>query len=82
MGPPGARWGHESTANCPLEQAGPLRTPRARRGSYIKSKLARLKTMGPLELDGAPGEELMGHLEQVGPLKQESMGPFDDNGGP
>ena len=38
--------------------------------------------MGPLELDGASGEEPMEPLEQVGPLKQESMGPFDDNGDP
>ena len=38
--------------------------------------------MGPLELDGAPGEEPMVPLEQVGPLKQESMGPFGDNGAP
>ena len=81
-GPPGARCGPESTANCPLEQAGPLRTPRAGRGSYIKSKLARLKTMGPLELDGSPGEEPVWPLEQVGPVKQESMAPFGDNEGP
>ena len=51
-------------------------------GSKIKSKLAHLKTMGPLELDRAPGEEPMGPLEQVGSLKQESMGPFGGNGGP
>ena len=70
MGPPGARWGPESTANCPLEQVGPLITPRASRGSYIKNKLASLKTMGPLELDGSPDEEPMGPLEQMGPLKQ------------
>ena len=38
--------------------------------------------MGPLELDGAPGEEPMGPLEEVGPLKQESMEQFGDNGGP
>ena len=38
--------------------------------------------MGPPELNGAPGEELMGPLEQVGPLKQESTGTFGDNGGP
>ena len=30
--------------------------------------------MGPLELDGTPGEEKMG------PLKQESTLPFCDNG--
>ena len=36
--------------------------------------------MGLLELNGAPGEEPMGPLKQVGPLKQESMGPSGDNG--
>ena len=41
-----------------------------------------MKTMRPLELDGVPGEEPMGPLEQVGPLKQESAGPFGDNWGP
>ena len=81
MGPPGVIWGAESTASCPLEQTVPLRTPRAGGGSEIKSKLARLKTMGPLELDGATCEESMGPIEQVGPLKEESTGPFGDNGG-
>ena len=38
--------------------------------------------MGPLELDGAPREEPMGPLEQVGPLKQESTVPFGDHGDP
>ena len=38
--------------------------------------------MGPLKLSGAPGEEPMGLLEQVGPLKQESTGPFGENGDP
>ena len=38
--------------------------------------------MGPLELDGAPGEAPMGPLEQVGPLKQESTGPSGDRGAP
>ena len=37
---------------------------------------------GPLELDGATGEEPMGPLEQVEPLKQESTGPFGDRWGP
>ena len=36
--------------------------------------------MGPLELDGAPGEEPMGPLENVVPLKQEPTGPFGDHG--
>ena len=38
--------------------------------------------MRPLEPDGAPGEEPMWPLEQVGPLKQEFIGPFGDNDGP
>ena len=45
--------------------------------------------MGPLELDGAqmksqwgPRLRAIGALEQVGPLKQESMGLFGDKGGP
>ena len=38
--------------------------------------------MGPLELNWASGEEPMGLLEQVTPLKQESTGPFGDNGAP
>ena len=36
--------------------------------------------MGPLEPDGAPGEESVRPLEQVGPLKQESTEPFGDHG--
>ena len=55
---------------------------KSRQGLLNKSKLARLKTMAPLELDGAPGEEPAGPLEQVWPIKQESVGPFGDNGGP
>ena len=35
-----------------------------------------MKTIGPLGLDGAPGKEPMGLLEQVGPLKQKSKGPL------
>ena len=41
-----------------------------------------MKTMGSLKLNGAPGEEPMGPLEKVGPLKKESMRPFGDNGAP
>ena len=33
MGSPGARWGPVPIANYPLDQAGPLRTPRASSGS-------------------------------------------------
>ena len=38
--------------------------------------------MGALELDGAPGEEPMGSLEQVVSLKQESTVPFGDHEAP
>ena len=38
--------------------------------------------MGLMELDGAPGEEPMGPLEQVGPIRQELTGPFGDQGAP
>ena len=38
--------------------------------------------MGPLELDGAPGKEPMGPLEQVEALKQESTVHFGDHGAP
>ena len=43
-------------------------------GPQVKSQWS------PLGLDGAPGEEPMEPHEQVGPLKQESMGTFDDYG--
>ena len=56
--------------------SGAPKSPKSMRGSQIKRKLAHLKAMWPLELDGAPGE---GPME---PLEQESMGPFVDNGGP
>ena len=38
--------------------------------------------MVPLELQGAPGDELMGLLEQMGPLNQEPARPFGNNGRP
>ena len=47
-----------------------------------KRKLACLKAMGPLDVDGAPGEQPMGLLEQVVSLKQESMGLFGDHKAP
>ena len=46
----------------PLKQAG------------LQEPFGLLETMGPLELDGASGQEPMGRLEQAGALDQEPMG--------
>ena len=35
-------------------------TPRASKGPYIMSNQVDLNTMGPLELDGTPGQEPVG----------------------
>ena len=48
----------------------------------LSTVLKTIKEMGLFEHHGAQGEEPMEPLEQVGPRKQESMGTFDDNGGP
>ena len=38
--------------------------------------------MGPPDRDGAPREEPLGTLEQVGSLKPESTEPFGEHGAP
>ena len=66
-GPPGARWGPGSTANCPLD---------------IKSELGPLEAWSPLGLNGAPYEEPMRPHINRGPLNGEKMGHFEDHGPP
>ena len=70
MGPPGARWGPGSTANCLLN---------------IKSEWGPLEAwgpggMGPLELE--PYEEPMRPQSSRRPLNREKMGLFEDYGAP
>ena len=50
-------------------------------GPWVNIQLSS-ELAAPLEIDGAPGEELLGHLQQVGPLQQESTGHFGNHGGP